>query len=410
MKKAVALFQSLTFDLPMPEFAALLKHTELEFLPLYVYDADSRSVELVRPLEVPWFISFYLCCFHKKHVFNYKRCSGTMKEVGDALRHLCNRIRWRHNFKDAPEAGVELDLRSKRSEVAPFSRAPDEKLEAILSGFATEIYEECMFAVRRHRAPGNSRLYALAMDRLSKTTWAAVPTDKDGGFCLVDKLDLAREYRSILSSAAYQPCHLDSSFRKELIDEYVHTCKEAADFIGDEGPFYKALLSSLAAKNPRVFGKLNVTIKTHKPAGLVKFRAIHASGGLAYAPAMTYITGLLDPVLRSLPHLMLDSNAVVRYLACTPFPATVRMYRFDIDEFFMTGEQPSFIKSALKHIPLETHHAFRKLCSFVLSTLLWTESHPLFGRQFEAQAWGTSAQDTCRTLISTTERRSPLLA
>jgi hypothetical protein len=233
---------------------------------LYIYEAESRSVQLVKPLVLPWFITFYLCCFHKKHVFNTKN-SGTLEEVGESLRHFCNRIRWQHHFRDALPNNWH-NLRSRRSEVAPFSGAPDERLEDILEPFATEFYDACKVAIRKNRAPRNSRLYVVAMDRLRKSTWAAVPNDKDGGFCLVSKFDLAQEYTSILASAAYRPHQLTESLKHELIEEYVYVCKEAASRLGDEGPLQRALLSSLAAKSPRLYGKLSVTITTQQACGL----------------------------------------------------------------------------------------------------------------------------------------------
>jgi hypothetical protein len=116
------------------------------------------------------------------------------------------------------------------------------------------------------------------------STWAAIPTDKDGGFCLVDKFDLAADYRTVLATSDYHARHWTPSVAEELLEEYVFTCKRAAEWAGDEGPLLTALLSSARHTKPKVLGMLMFTVKTHKPMGAVTFRAIHASGNLAYAP------------------------------------------------------------------------------------------------------------------------------
>ena len=137
-----------------------------------------------------------------------------------------------------------------------------------------------------------------------------VPTDKDGGFALVEKHDFSAEIKQILQNRSmYKPIQATgSTIAEEVMAELCYVCEKWSWKL----PLEAAEISSLIAriKEPwkhraeRWVAYLKVNLKSHKEAGRVKMRGIHAASLSPNEAAMKFITAMIKPALREAKHIL----------------------------------------------------------------------------------------------------------
>ena len=178
--------------------------------------------------------------------------------------------------------------------------------------------------------------------------FAAVRTDKDGGFVPVSKAATAEECLRIFSnSSMYRQVSLTSDFFQEVIAEYISLVRlfppQCIKNETERQQYHNALVAFIHSSSDRyVCSKLRFTVKTHKPSGDVTWRGIHSSVGISFLGGMRLISHLLRPAILTLPHLLKDSAAAVKVLCELVIPSTTRFIRIDIRELFMTGSHEDF--------------------------------------------------------------------
>jgi hypothetical protein len=140
----------------------------------------------------------------------------------------------------------------------------------------------------------------------------------------------------------------------------------------DDAPLLQALTSGFRNSSTKdlsnMFAKLKCTIKTHKDPGAVVPRPIHSCVATPLAPAMRWISWALRPYLQSRRHLLRDSFEAVRRIGATKRPPNVRFYRFDLKDFFLSGEHKEIVRLCTQVVADEYKDTFAKLCSFILSS------------------------------------------
>ena len=83
-----------------------------------------------------------------------------------------------------------------------------------------------------------------------------------------------------------------------------------------------------------IVSNLDVTTKTHKPQGEVTCRAIHATvKSSSMAPGMRLISKILRQRLMHLPHLVRDSEHLIKVLSRVKMPDYHCFVKFDIRDF-----------------------------------------------------------------------------
>ena len=130
----------------------------------------------------------------------------------------------------------------------------------------------------------------------------------------------------------------------------------------------QALLSTIRLHGcDGVIASLDLLIKTHKPAGKVAFRGIHASRFHPMRPAMKYVARSLASYLKSRPWLMRDTGDFLKLIRQTPLSPNVRLLKADISDFFMSGTQNQLVSltAPVADGPVED---FRELLAELLDT------------------------------------------
>ena len=128
----------------------------------------------------------------------------------------------------------------------------------------------------------------------------------------------------------------------------------------------KVLLSEVSKSTCNLVAKLNLTIKTHKEAGEVVPRAIHSYSACALAPGMRWLSRMLRVKLSHLPHLLIDSDHLIRLLRNFRLPATAKFLRFDVKDFYMTGSHDFLVEHSAAILDVQQRADYRSMCSAIL--------------------------------------------
>ena len=147
----------------------------------------------------------------------------------------------------------------------------------------------------------------------------------------------------ILRSANYRQEYLSDDIRSGLVNRYRRFSNDLEACYNKPG-LAKTLDSDL--RRGRLISTLTTNLKSHKLAGEVACRAIHASAQHAFRPGFRFVAQQLKPFLRSLQHLIIDSSDLVRKLSRIEVQKDDRMYKFDVKDFFMSGGHVDLAKFA----------------------------------------------------------------
>jgi len=155
-----------------------------------------------------------------------------------------------------------------------------------------------------------------------------------------------------------------------LEDAMIEYCQAAVQ-VGEaleDSKLKAALVSSRNAKQD-LWSNLQVTVKTHKPPGKVTLRALHASPSSPFSPGMKLIGSLLREELKKLPHLLVDSRDLLQKLGAFRVPSCARFVRFDIKEFFMSGQHADLANKGTMLLA-GPRNEFRELVRSIISNQL----------------------------------------
>ena len=345
----VALFISLTKNLSIRELHNLTKCGK-GASGVYVWCPESRHAYVPACGQLCWMVEYLLAHHHKKHVFAFRR-PPRMSEIGKALSNWGHKVRWRYTLKDV-DSGNWSFIKSKATWVRPCTAEIPCAIEAYIKDVQTNVFEACRS--NRYRRLGTSNMSGIvrhALVKLKCGPWAAIPTDKDGGFALVKKQTLADFALSCMNSDCYQEVVWNDDSTFHFLEYYSHVAAECGR-IFDDNSLTKALLSGLAAGHGfRLCSTIGFRVKTHKPSGQVGLRLLHQSSRHPMAPAMRLLSSFLTPILRSFPHILKDSEHFLVQLSTVHVPDGYKIVKFDIKDFFMSGLHADLLNETTSLVP-----------------------------------------------------------
>eukprot|EP00933_Yihiella_yeosuensis_P044464 TRINITY_DN39620_c0_g1_i1.p1 TRINITY_DN39620_c0_g1~~TRINITY_DN39620_c0_g1_i1.p1 ORF type:complete len:635 (+),score=76.46 TRINITY_DN39620_c0_g1_i1:476-2380(+) len=340
--------------------------------------------EVVYPTDdIPWPIIWWLARYHKKHVF----CSNALpklQNVAQDIRQFINKLKWKYHHRNSCNAPPSISIPFRRL-VPPCSAELCPELQAWLFSLHHCLLKAAHFAKARARFNKSHSnllpLTRLGMKMFRASKWAAVPTDKDGGFAFIDRNSLENVHLQLLQSSMYEEL-VDPSIAESryYTRKYCHLAKEIQKLEGEEG-LANAIMKSLTdtAKLP---ARLSITCKSHKPAGEVSFRNIHANAQYMFAGLSAWCASQLRRLLVQHQHLIPDSRTFVRQLKLLTADADSYFIKLDVKDFYMSGTADELVNDAVGLMASgQRKELTKEALQFLLSTQFVTsELHELQGR------------------------------
>ena len=335
-------------------------------LSCFVYNHESREV-VPPPVDTPWPILWLMAAFHPKHTFCGKKLPE-LDEVRKSMVSFENKVKWRWHFRASNEPRPLLVVKPPGQVTASFPFLVDPALTRWLSECRGRVMAACKKAFSQARnAPVHCNVHAVVpwarrlMDRLGL---ALLPNDKDPGFSLMHRSVLVELHSEILQKNDYNevsPIILDKT---KFMQEYCSLCFCVSKLEGDSRLGYELRKSTAGSMT----ATLVLRLKSHKKAGKVEARNVHASPCYAFLGLATWVTHVLDHELRQFSHLLLGTDDFVdRVKNMVVTPNTV-LYRADLKHFFMSGS-PVDLTKACNMLP----NGPRKI--LLQRVVLWLLSH-----------------------------------
>ena len=232
-------------------------------------------------------------------------------------------------------------------------------------------------------------IYHLAENFLRNSEWAVLPSDKDSCFVLVNREELHGEMLRVLGGREYIERPLNSLSHEDLWIGYCEICQHVAFVMENDQELLRALIRNGRGDIRRCISTLRATVKTHKGPGDVKLRAIHASSGTPFRPAMRWLASIAANVLRDQPHLIKNSEEAVHFINTLHVPPSAVMLKIDVEDFFMSGEHGELCRVCSEHIPADIQSPFSpcwiSYCG--VSASRWRVSRTGAGLYVVALAW-----------------------
>eukprot|EP00971_Amphidinium_carterae_P303466 6030017-Amphidinium_carterae.1 len=274
-----------------------------------------------------------------------------------------NRIRWRAQFNNCAEGVNQWRfLRSKTRGVPPCYEPLLPRAECFIQEFCRVAWSACSVKRVPPLVP-----YAVrdAMRRIKYGSWGVLPTDKDGGFALVNKMMLRSAFENALNASTYERVAITPLHAEDVVRDYIQVCGESC---GSDKYLFNALTSSCREGcEYAVYFKLGGTVKTHKNAGKVVLRPLHAMSPLSpLAPGMRLISSMLMPKLKSIPYLLRDSADLLDKVNGMKFNRTATFVKLDVKDFYLSGAHSTLLEMSAKGVAEHHRSAYASLLSCIL--------------------------------------------
>ena len=132
--------------------------------------------------------------------------------------------RCRNNLNDQPDDG-HRHLRSSHKRAFQFDGEPNGQLEKFMDYVTGNVFSECHRARSRHltnRSFSNVNSFSRsAINHMRLGEWGAIPTDKDGGFAIIKKMDLLQAMEKTLNCDVYRRARNHDCITSEAWEQYV---------------------------------------------------------------------------------------------------------------------------------------------------------------------------------------------
>ena len=350
-------FQWLLKGLPTEEVVSIISGRVQQ--NIYIFDGNTNSAIKPTSFRIPWTV-MNLLSRNTKFIFINNKLPD-LSQVHHASKVLSRKIRWawHHWHEQSPQRGFSTRWKLKGSRETPPCQHPvGPMVESFIHSVETLIHNEVLDTVRIHRGARKwwSNLcpaHVHAIRWLKSSSFEAIPTDKDGGFCLIKTHDLRRLLTNKIDPTMYE--ELSPIYELPTDSLYSLVARQTFDLsraLDDPKP-RELILDSLRTHPPKgLVGRLQYTIKTHKPSGKVGARIIHSCSGNPLAEASTAISIQLQKLTKNLKCICKSSEEFIDLLKQVHFPPDAKpvMFKLDIADFYMNGDHECLEKYAFEHI------------------------------------------------------------
>lgn len=339
---------------------------------VYIFDPESKSVFHPGKELIPWDVVLLLGKFHKK----FRLSRGMLPRVQDIMEYVnkfCNKLQWQWLSRGVNPVSL---FHVSRSDLAPSSPPPSidvaPELRCWTNFFTWQIRKACTRSLSRHSYNkqcwcNRTPLDTMAMAWLRDSQWAVVPTDKDGGYCLVPKEHIAESHSQILSKAWYYEYPVNAlPTLRSLAREYGKLAGQVA-VLEKNGSVARTINKSLVGGSDSLVRVLNVTVKSHKPNGLVTFRNIH--GGLHYpfAGLGAWLAYRLRKGLAAHIHILRNTTDLVQQLKTFVSDVPIAFIKIDIKDYFMSGTREELREHGSRLLDVEGRLLGQRVIDFLLT-------------------------------------------
>ena len=341
----------------LQDWLCLLRYHEFA-KQTYVLDTTNMTVfhpfacfEVPSSLQrraLPWHVVMLLGKYHRKYIFHQKRLPREQLALHQVQDFLI-RLQWQYVFRGSQMVTSTIKTKGLTCQPPPSSMVPPEL--CVWSNMFTRTVENCLkrararFRNQRWLGANTLPLEVAALKWMQNSEFVPLPTDKDGGYCLVEKHFVQEAQNGILRKSWYQQNFEDLAvLYKNACSSYRKLAWNIAEKLQTDALYSQICRSLRGCTNKDLPRKLSLTVKTHKPPGDISFRNLHVGGPQPFGGLSAWLNNQLDGVLHRLPHLLMSSKDLFQRIKDLQFNHPVSLARIDLKEFFMSGKDTDFLR------------------------------------------------------------------
>ena len=310
------------------------------------FDRDARAVVLSGHVT-PWPIVWVLARYNRKHIW----CPNRLPDLTNIRGHVddfCNKVKWRWIFRNEP--AEHMPFRIKHSRTTACTSLTNPELECWLQGLKKTIYSsfKTSFSKHRHGQYHGNQLPVVrwGLRMLKDKCLGAIPADKRGGYVVTSMNNVIRIHEDILQSNLYEEIS-PSSINAKLLYSHYFSLRSRICKMQEFESCKPMLLKSVRGKGRRIPCMLAVTCKTHKPAGEVSFRNLHAGATNAFMGLSAWVAHVCEDYLRSCTYILQSTEEFVQRLDAIRIDPGDILVRIDVEHFYMSGTHDELVSAIL---------------------------------------------------------------
>ena len=332
-----------------------------------LFDVIAREAWTPHPSQIPWPIAWVTARFNRKHRATMGR-RPNMRFFRDALNMFKHRCRWRIQLGNKLGHTPSIIIPTRKTPICSTSSC---EVQAWTNSFVREIASGAEKAIYNSSSWRRACTEPLGLIRLAKATLARhslvlMQNDKEPGYCVLEQWEVQHEVDATLSSNIYLQVDPYGIERSTLAYTYRKLCKTVEDLEEDPG-LAKELCKTLAGATP--VAKLKLSVKTHKNAGEVNCRAIHASARYMFGGLGKWVAKQFRLKNCHVSHLLTDRKQFVDRVQSLEVNHGDDMWvHLDVKDFFLSGDWQSITADATVGWPIGPHKAaVRSALEFLLT-------------------------------------------
>lgn len=293
-----------------------------------------------RPNDVPWPCVWAAARHNRKHI----TCGKTGIDKDRVLRSLIdaeNKLHWKLKLRNTEDPLDRFGpLHRKLLKVPkPFIGIRTPEVSAFFGEFRRTLFRYIDGAKERRsrQSTDDHALVGLGFKMLLYAGLLAVPTDKDGGFCITSVANVSSFIRSVVSNGNYVrvfPEVVNGQNVFKIQKEYNRWCCLASSTY-EIGALAPRLAGSWNHPDTVLSSHLKINIKTHKTP--TKVRDICACPKWKMANLAHFVHAIVSDKLRHFSHLVVDTSQFLAKLNKLEANSNDIFVKFDVADFFMSG-------------------------------------------------------------------------
>eukprot|EP00973_Karenia_brevis_P086840 12043907-Karenia_brevis.AAC.1 len=367
---------------------------------VFVYSHALNSVHRPSKSELPWPVVFVCARYSKKHIFS--QFLPSKSQMGAAINDLTQKIKWASVLRNGEPPWWFRHRGSKHVKTCDHWLVPPE-VKAMTSILESKLHDASFLALKKEFGGAKSRCnmpncvkYALAW--LQGSSKCAVPTDKDGGFCIMENSAVMDMLESNLTLPVYDEILPMTINHGTIIRDFCKLLDKSRRLFDDDVFVNRAIMYAKEQGGDSLVSKIIFTIKTHKEAGNIKLRVIHVGVNDPFKFFFQWVRRYLQRHLATCTCILNSTDQLIGCLGDVQTNKRTQFSTFDIDNFYLNG----------------THHDLAVSCSCMLvgeskrllyDLLMFTLYHQyVSAEQLEFRTWavrlGSGMGKTCSGEIS----------
>ena len=317
---------------------------------IYVYNGMEHSATHPTSGTLPWPVELLLGGYSKRHIFATTP-PVSIGILGAQLQQFSHKLVWRSVLRNSEPSWLRQF--SSKAPIAACSRTLEPEVRSFIYNFKNDIhtfiFKSCSTCNPSHHSTW-FRALSCAREWITSEHLCVVPSDKDGGWVLMQRDHFIEVIRNALVVPRYmrlgpsyiKPENITSFFRRHF--RAVSRC------YGDDSmfSFFNRQMHNVNPK--KLIAKVQITMKTHKPPGLVLPRLIHASPNHPLASFSRFLGMHLRDGLKGCKHIYSSSDLLLKDIKSRVFSGNAKLYSADVGDFFLNGSPKDHSTAAHNHI------------------------------------------------------------